>query len=251
MIEYDGDVAQYDEYKAAWNDILNALGSGKGAIMPRSGATFNIKDPPRGGTNGDPASQLSDACDSGQSIRVLGATLTNKIGNVGSFSASTNHTEVKYSKEENDAGRMWESIDTDLSAPLVMFNAVAIADALRSKGYKTTPGLAARRVPRGKHRVPRTTDPEVEARLMSIYVNELGLELSAEGVHDRIDMPRAIDESDIVKGKAQTVAKGGALMTPSEALDGPAVNEDPAAEAAAAQAENDAAQGAGDDDEEE
>lgn len=235
IIKYDGGVAQYDEYKSAWESILNALGSGKGAIVPRDSAEFEIKDPPRGGTTSDPASALSDACDAGQSIRVLGATLTSKIGNVGSFAASTTHAEVKYAKEENDAGRMWERIDEQLTAPLILFNAEAIALALAARGYRVDPYLVARRIPKGKHRVPRETDPMSEAQVAAVYVNQLGLPLSIEGALDRIDWPRATSEKDRITGEPQVVSKGGALVANVEAADGAAVNPDPAAEATAAE----------------
>jgi hypothetical protein len=234
MIEYDGDVAQYNEFQAAYKDILNSLGQGKGAIMPKSGATFTIKDPPSGGTANDPASAFSDACDSGQSIRVLGATLTTKIGNVGSFAASSNHVEVKYAKEENDAGRLWERIDEQLTAPLIVFNAVAIAGALKDKGYDITPEQLCRRVPKGKHRVPRESDPLVEMQIADYAVNKLGLPLSEEGLLDRIDFPRSLSEDDRVKGESQVVSKGGALIPNAEAAEaGGVVNPDVAAEEAA------------------
>lgn len=232
LIQYDGDVSQYNEYKAAWEDILNSLGSGKGAIVPKTGAQFDIKDPPDGGRASDPASALSDACDAGQSIRVLGATLTAKIGNVGSFAASSTHADVKYSKEENDVGRLWERVDEQLSYPLVLFNCENIARALNDRGYRNiTPELLLRRVPRGKHRVPRESDPMVEVQVADYLVNKLGLPLSTEGALDRVDWPRAIDEKDRIKGEAQSVAKGGALVTASEAAKpGGHINPDVAAE---------------------
>jgi phage gp29-like protein len=231
VIEYDGDVAQYNEYKNAYEDILNSLGQGKGVILPKSGASIDIKDPPGGGTSSDPASALSDACDAGQSIRVLGATLTAKIGNVGSFAASETHADVKYAKEENDVGRLWERIDEQLTAPLIAFNAQALAAALNAAGYSVDPNLLMRRVPRGKHRVPRESDPMQEAQTVSVLVNELGLPLSQEGMLDRIDVPRAASEEDRIRGRAESVSKGGALMTAADAAKpGGALNPDTPAE---------------------
>ncbi len=231
IIEYDGDIAQYNEYQAAYSDILNSLGQGKGAILPRSGATFNIKDPPAGGRSSDPASALSDACDSGQSIRVIGATLTAKIGNVGSFSATSNHMDVKYAKEENDAGRLWERIDEQLTDPMIRFNAEALAAALQAAGYKEiTAEILCRRVPKGKHRVPRESDPTAEMNNAATAVNELGLPLSMEGMFDRIDFPRATSDEDRIPGKSMVVAKGGAIIPTAKAADeGGVVNPDEAA----------------------
>lgn len=234
MITYNGDLSQYSEYATAYQDILNSLGQGKGAILPETGAKIDIKDPPAGGRSNDPASALSDACDAGQSIRVLGATLTAKIGNVGSFAASTTHADVKYAIEENDAGRLWERIDEQLTSPMILFNAEALANALNGAGYDVTPDMLTRRVPRGKHRVPRESDPMMEMQIADYAVNKLSLPLSEEGMLDRIDFPRATHDEDRVKGEAQAVAKGGALIPNSEAAKaGGAVNPDVAAEKAA------------------
>lgn len=231
IIEYDGDVAQYNEYKAAYLDILNSLGQGKGAIIPKNGAQFRIEPPAPGGRSDDPASALSDACDAGQSIRVLGATLTNKIGNVGSFAASETHVDVKYGLEELDGSRAWERVDEQLSAPCLLFNAEAIARALNAAGYDVTPQQVVRRVPRGKHHIPGKTDPLQEMEILDIAVNKLSMPISMSGTFARMDFQRARDDADRIKGEAQPVAKGGALMTTSEAAaDGGAVNPDVAAE---------------------
>lgn len=234
IIEYNGDIAQYTEYQAAYQSILNSLGSGKGAILPQSGATFTIKDPPQGGRAEDPASALSDACDAGQSIRTLGGQLNNKIGNVGSFAASTNHIDIKYSLEELDAMRAWERIDEQLSSPILLFNAEVIAGALNARGYNVTPAQLLRRVPKGKHHIPGKTDPLVEMQILDYAVNKLSLPISIAGAFARNDFQRARDESDRIKGEPQSVAKGGALIPNASAADGGVQNPDPAAEAAAA-----------------
>lgn len=234
IIEYDGGVAQYEEYKAAYLDILTRLGQGLGVVMPRDGGKFQIHNPPSGGTANDPASALSDACDAGQSIRVLGGQLNNKIGNVGSFSASSNHLDIKYGLEELDADRAWERIDEQLTGPFLRFNAEAIARALNDKGYNVTPSQIMRRIPKGKHHIPGKTDPHIEMQIMDLAVNKLGLPLSVAGAFARMDFQRARDDGDRIKGEATAIAKGGALVTASEAAeDGGIVNEDPAAEATA------------------
>ncbi|MEO9196313.1 MAG: DUF935 family protein [Polyangia bacterium] len=238
IIQYDGDLAVYTEQKAAFDDILNSLGQGKGVVIPRTGATFDIKDPPSGGRSGDSASALSDACDAGQSIRVLGGQLNNKIGNVGSFAASSNHLDIKYGLEELDATRMWERIDEQLTQPMIEFNADAIAAAMQAAGYKTTAAQLCRRTPRGKHHIPGKTDPMIEMQIMDAAVNKLGLPISIAGAFARMDFQRARDPKDRIKGEAQTVAPGGALVTASEASqDGGHVNPDQKAEADLEEAE--------------
>ncbi len=217
MIEYDGDVAQYAEYRAAYTDILNSLGTGQGAIYPSTGAKFDIKDPPRGGGASDPHSALSDACDSAQSVRILGATLTAKIGNVGSFSASTTHAEVKYAKEEADARRLWSSIRSQLLAPLIHINANEIARVLNKAGYNCTPQDVIRRVPKGMHRVPREVDPTQRIMIIDTAVNKLGLRVSAESLYDGFDIAQPLSDDDVLPGEAKQVTKGGALVGSVEA----------------------------------
>jgi hypothetical protein len=217
MIEYDGDVAQYNELRQAYQDILNSLGSGQGAIYPSTGAKFDIKDPPSGGRSSDPHSALSDACDSAQSVRVLGATLTAKIGNVGSFSASETHAEVKYAREEADARRMWAAIRSQLLAPLIRVNSYEIARALNEAGYKATPDAIVRRVPKGFHRVPREVDSTQRIGIIDTAVNRLGLKVSAESLYDRFDLDQPMSDADILPGEAKPVSKGGALVGSVEA----------------------------------
>lgn len=217
MIEYDGDVAQYSEYKAAYQAILNSLGTGQGAIYPSSGAKFRIEPPSAGGGASDPHSALSDACDAAQSVRVLGATLTAKIGNVGSFSASETHAEVKYAKEESDARRMWTAIRCQLLAPMIRVNSVALANALRKAGYSVSPEDIACRVPKGLHRVPREVDAGQRIMIIDTAVNKLGLRVSAESLYDQFDISQPLSDDDVLPGEATQVTKGGALVGSVEA----------------------------------
>lgn len=220
LIEYDAGIAQYSEYKAAYSDILNSLGSGKGAVFPRDGTKFTIQDPPRGGTSSDPHSALSDACDAAQSVRVLGATLTAKIGNVGSFAASSAHLEVKYSREEADARRLWAAMRRDLLMPLVLFNSFALARALNDAGYRATPELLQRRVPYGQHCVPREVEPSQRMQQYMNAVNELGLDVSREGAYREFNLPQSISKADRIPGKAQQISSGGAVVGAVEASEG-------------------------------
>jgi phage gp29-like protein len=227
ILSYNGDLDQYPEYQQAMLDIDKALGSGKGIRYPNNNMTLDIKDPPSGGRASDPQSALASACDVGQTIRVLGAEMTNATGNTGSFAAKSQDMMVKFALEEFDSARLWERMDEQLSAPLIRFNAVAIADALRAAGYSITPQQLMRRVPKGKQRVPRETDPRTEAEIAGLYINEIGLDVSMEGLFDRIDLPRAKSDADRAPGKAQPVAKGAALVSAGEAADEAHVNPDP------------------------
>lgn len=216
LMGYQGDLAQYDEYKQAMQDIDRSLGSGKGIRYPRDNFDLKIQDPPRGGTASDPQSALAGACDVGQTIRVLGAEMTNATGNTGSFAAKSQDMLVKYALEEADSRRLWERIDEQLTAPLILFNAMALAEAAKRAGYNVTPQQLCRSVPRGKHRVPREVDPRQEMEIAGGYV-KMGMPISMEGMFDRIDFPRALNDEDRVPGEAQPVSAGAALKTQADA----------------------------------
>jgi len=216
VLGYDGDLAQYTEYADAMTDVLNSLGTGNGFRYPKNNFQLDIKDPPQGGTSNDPHSALSDACDAGQSIRVLGGQLNNKIGNVGSFAASSNHLDIKYGLEELDAVRMWERIDEQLSAPMLAFNAEPLARALNLAGYNVSPVQVAYSVPHGKHHIPGKTDPLVEMEIMSRAV-AMGLPISMRGAFERMDLERSRSEADRIPGETQVVGKGAELKTDKDA----------------------------------
>lgn len=217
LIAYDGTIAQYAEYKQAYQDILNSLGTGKGAIYPREGATFEIKDPPAGGRSNDPHSAFSDACDSAQSVRVFGATLTAKIGNVGSFAATGQHMEVKYAREEYDARRLWSVNRAQLLTPMVRVNAYSLAYALTAAGYPCTPEQIIRRVPRGMQRVPRDVDPVQRMQLVSTGINDVGLSLDVEPLYDEFNFVATSDPKRRAPGRPQQVTSGGKVVGSVEA----------------------------------
>lgn len=203
-----GDVAQYNEHKILFNDILQNLGQGFGAMVPNDVKIENLQSP-GGGRSSDPHSALSDACDAAQSIRILGATLTAKMGNVGSFAASSTHADVKYAREEADARRLWSSLRSDLLRPLVMFNAEPIARALSLAGYDTTPEEVMARVPRGLHRVPREINPMERMNIANMAVNNLGLKIGQEALFDEFNLPQPMSDQDIAPGQATQISSGG------------------------------------------
>lgn len=227
IIEYRGDQTQFNEWQQAYQDILVSLGSGKGAMVPSDAAKLELKDPPRGGGSSDPHSALSSACDAAQSVRVLGATLTNSTGNTGSFAQAEVHGRVKEALEEQDAARLWERIDEQLTTALLAFNAEPLAIALNRAGLSCTPEMVARRVPRGAHVVPTDLDTQTRFNILVKGVNDLGLEVSRDAVYHRFDFPRPTSPDDVLAGKPTDVQKGAAVVGAVEAAQG-ASNPDPA-----------------------
>lgn len=233
IVEADFDVAQYPEMQAAWQDILNALGSGNGAVIPTNHGRLRIEQPPSGGKANDPQSALWDACRTAKTVRVLGAELANSTGNVGSYSAKTQDIATKYNLEERDAARLAERIDEQLTKPLLLFNAESLAAAANAAGYNVTPDQLYRRAPLGKQSVPRDMTPQVRAEVGAILINKWGMPLSAEAEFEQFDFQRSRDDLDQLRGEAQQVAKGGALKTPADASAGNAGVPDPEAQAKA------------------
>lgn len=234
MMGYEGGLAQYAEYKAAMIDIDKSLGSGKGIRYPKNDMTLEIASPPGGGTANDPQSALAGACDVGQTIRVLGAELVNTQGNTGSFAAKSQDVATKYNLEDWDAARLAERIDEQFTAPLVLFNAEALATAANLAGYNVTPDQLTARCPLGKQAVPREMTPQIRATVLGMLVDK-GMPISMEGEFDNFDFQRARNAEDRIPGEAQTVAAGAALKTAADAADpDTAKNEDTAGIAAAA-----------------
>lgn len=218
LLLYEGGLEAYNEQVQTLQNILLNLGQGYGAIAPQDGLKIDSLDFKNGGRSGDPHSAISDACEAAQSVRVLGATLTAKIGNVGSFAASTSHLEVKYAKEEADARRLWNTIRSQLLKPFVEFNAAALATAIgNTLGTEVTPDMLVRRVPRGLHRVPRDVDPVQRMNMTDIAVNKLGLKVSAEALYDEMNFAQPLSAEDVLPGEAVSVSKGGGVVSSVEA----------------------------------
>ena len=216
-VEYDGDLAQYPEMQAAWQNILNSLGSGKGAVYPANHGKLEFKATPAGGTASGPHAQLWDACKTAKTVRVLGAELANSTGNIGSYASTTQDIATKYNLEDLDAARLSERIDEQLTAPLMLFNAEELAKAANAAGYNVTPDQLRRRVPLGRQSVPREMTPEVRARVGATLINEWGMPISSEAEFDQFDFQRALTNEDRLKGKAMSIAAGGAAVPGNDA----------------------------------
>ena len=151
--------------------------------------------------------------------RVRRSSTTASIGNVGSFSASTAHLEVKYAREEADARRMWRALRSQLIVPFVRINAYALAEALADAGYPTNdvdPAALLRRAPSGLHRVPRESSATERFAILRGAV-EIGMDVSAEQTHYDLDIPRARGAADRIPGPPQQVTKGGKVVGSVEA----------------------------------
>jgi phage gp29-like protein len=203
---YDGNIAQYEQHKRVFEDILKALGDGRSAIIPDGNRIEPIQSPVGGRAN-DPHSAMCDACDASMSIRVLGATLTARIGNVGSFAATAEHAQVKYGREEADARRLCSTLRRDLLQPFIELNLLTLANALGRR-----PDEIRRRVPTLRFRIDRETTATERAAIISRAVNEWGLEVDEEQTRDDFNIDAVRPGSRPLPGKPQQVTSGGAVV---------------------------------------
>jgi phage gp29-like protein len=219
LLKYDDTAATYREHVTTYKDILRRIGLGWGAILPKRGIELSFAEVTKGGTSNDAHSSFADAMDAMESIRVLGATLTAKIGNVGSFAASSSHMEVKYAREEADARRLWHSgVRPQLLSPMVVFNAQVLAAVIsEALGFLVTPDMVLRCVPRGLHRVPREIDPLQRGQLVGMAINEWGLRVKDESLYDEFNLVAASGDEDAAPGKPQQVSAGGKVVGSAQA----------------------------------
>jgi phage gp29-like protein len=150
------------------------------------------------------------------SIRVLGATLTARIGNVGSFAATAEHAQVKYGREEADARKLCSTLRRDLLQPFIELNSLTLANALRHR-----PSEILRRVPAMRFRIDRETTAAERAGIVSRAVNEWGMEVDEEQMRDEFNLDAVRPGSRPLPGKPQQVTSGGAVLgTVDAARDG-------------------------------
>jgi len=147
---------------------------------------------------------MCDACDASMSIRVLGATLTARIGNVGSFAATAEHAQVKYGREEADARKLCSTLRRDLLAPFIDLNLLTLANALKRR-----PDEIRRRVPAMRFRIDRETTATERAGIVSRAVNEWGLEVDEEQMRDEFNLERGLPSSSRGRCGSASPARAG------------------------------------------
>jgi Protein of unknown function (DUF935) len=227
-MEFDGDLAMFNEQKAAAQEILNAAGSAKGVMFPRGQFSLDYVQSPAGGRSSDPHSAFWDACKTAKVIRVLGAELANATGNVGSYAAKSQDIATKYNLEEWDAERLSERIYEQYTKPLILFNAENLATAANAAGFNVTPDELVRRAPNGNQEVVREMTLGQRVEVLGKLVS-MGVGISEESELDKFGFTRATSDEDRIKGEGISVGKGASLKTPADAATGNADNPDDAA----------------------
>lgn len=210
-IQYTGNEAQYEEFKALYEDMLNNLGKGIGAILPKSAAIDTLKTP-EGGRGSDPHGAMVDVCNASMAVRILGGTLTTRAGNSGSYALGDVHATVQHARELADARKFSAVAKRDLHEPFFFYNRYTIADAI---GEDPDDILDA--VPEMRFRIAKETSPQERAGIITAAINEWGLVVDEEQLHDEFDLDMPRPGSKPAPGRPQQVSKGGGLVGSVEA----------------------------------
>lgn len=210
-LSYPGDEAQYAEYKDLYDEILKNLGAAIPAIHP-DGVKVNISQPPAGGTFSGPHSAMVDVCNAAMAVRIKGATLTTRIGNVGSFKAADIHSGVEHARELADARKACGTLRRDLFTPFFWFNRFRIAEAIGE-----TPDAIMRSVPESRFRIAKETSPTERSVIVSAAVNDWGLDVDEEQIRDEFDLDKPRPGSRALPGKPTQTTKGGVTTGALEA----------------------------------
>jgi len=210
-IQYRGTEAQYAEFKAVYENMLSALGTGVGAILPDS-AKVDVLRTPEGGRSSDPHGSMVDVCNASMAVRILGGTLTTRAGNSGSYALGDVHATVQHARELADARKFASTARRDLHFPFFWFNRYTIAQAIGA-----SPDDILDAVPEMRFRIAKETSPQERAQIISSAINEWGLLVDEEQLHDEFDLDMPRPGSKPAPGRPQQVTNGGALVGSVEA----------------------------------
>ena len=210
-IQYRGSEAQYEEFKRVYDEMLNALGKGLGAILPDT-AKVDVLKTPEGGRSSDPHSAMVDCCNASMAVRILGGTLTTRAGNSGSWALGDVHATVQHARELADARKFSSTARRDLHYPFFWFNRYTIAQAVGAH-----PDDVLDAVPEMRFRIAKETSPQERSQIISAAINEWGLLVDEEQLHDEFDLDMPRPGSKPAPGRPQQVTNGGALVGSVEA----------------------------------
>lgn len=228
-LAYAGNEAQYAEYKALYEEILKNLGAGLPAIHPDR-VKVNVSQPPSGGKSSDPHSAMVDCCNAAMAVRIKGATLTTRIGNSGSFAAADVHSAVEHARELADARKCSNTLRGGLFYPFFWFNRVRIAKAIGE-----SPDDVIGTIPEMRYRIAKEVSPLERAQIVTMAVNDWGMEVDEEQNRDEFDIDAPRPGSKALPGRATQTPNGGITtgavqasregVTPPPAQDTPELEE--------------------------
>ena len=166
------------------NTLLQAvmqIGHNAGGIIPM-GMELDFKSAAEGGA--DPFVAMVNWAELSMSKAILGGTLTSQAGSIGSQALGNVHNEVRFEVRDSDAKQLAATLTRDLIMPLYMLNGKSFSDPNRH--------------PRFEFDLSEPEDLTTYASNLPTLVN-MGMKISTAWVHDKLQIPIASEEDDVLK----------------------------------------------------
>lgn len=225
---YNGDLAQYPEFAAVYEQVLKGIGDGNRFLAPND-FKIDIKNPPTGGGGNDHFAALAGFCNTEITKRIAGAQLQVESGGNGSYAQASVHADVAYRRQLADARKLRHTERMDLFIPTLAFNQHALARAL---GFP--PEVIVQCAPTRIVRIEREMSPEMRNKVFLDARNEGGLDIDETQYRNEMNLRAPPPGGRSIPGRLVAVPKGGAAVTVNAATaDGGVKNPDNAAETAA------------------
>ncbi len=211
---YDQTQHQADDARNLYEAVLRDFGEGIPAIH---GEDFRIQitQPPTGGTSQSPHAAMIGWANAEMSKVVQGETLTTEVGGVGSYAVGDVHADVKHAIVTGDARKLAKTMRSDLFYPMIELN----IDALCAT-FGASPEEIRAAIPTMAWRIDRETTPQVRAQIVSMAINEWGLEVDEEQQRDEFALNKPRPGSKPLPGKAQVLKQGDVSVGTVDAADG-------------------------------
>jgi phage gp29-like protein len=211
---YDDTKFEADDARALYESVLRDFGQGIPAIH---GQDFEIKitQPPTGGTAQSPHAAMIGWANAEMSKVVQGETLTTEVGGVGSYAVGDVHADVKHAIVTGDARKLAKTMRSDLFYPLVEMNLEALCETLGA-----SPEEIKASIPTMAWRIDRETTPEQRASIISMAINDWGMEVDEEQQRDEFALNKPRPGSKPLPGKAQVLKQGDVSVGTIDASDG-------------------------------
>lgn len=180
---YDNNLRD-EKDKDVLKSMMKSLGTDGWAVFQR-GVDVQILEANKTGGAEEVHGALVTLCNQEISKLVTGATLISENSGPGSFAATREHGARGFQRIAGDAKLLSESFEDYVGRPFVEYN-----------------GIPAR-PPKLKIHIVRDSDPLTRVKVLSMVVNELGVDVSKEQVRQEIQLKTPASDDDIAPGKAQ------------------------------------------------
>jgi phage gp29-like protein len=146
---------------------------------------------------------------------VQGETLTTEVGGVGSYAIGNVHADTKHAIVIGDARKLARTLRSDLFYPLVEINEDVLCGL-----FHCTPDDLKAAIPTISWRIDRETNPTDRATIISMAINEWGMEVDEEQQRDEFAINAPRPGTKPLKGKPQVISDGAQAVGSLDASDG-------------------------------